>query len=302
MKDRTMSRTTTTTTEDMGLPWEELGKHRAAGAFFRTAIELSLHPIRFTRRMSSDGGLHEPLLFFWLIVSMSILVAFPLALSYFSLAAPPAESVSREAYNLHLLPPRITGFLVIILPVILLLGALSLITAGTVFYLAGRFFGVNAWEAAVSIWCYAKCSAMVPVVMAEILVLLITVTCYVISRSDPGMMGLCRQTARISLIAGALTALLLSAGLFFTHLIAGTIQVFHLDPASGTAAALAGTAMICFAAWGPIVSLNLWGIRGAATATSSMLFLLVVLWISGWLFQPIGESQPTDSMGDVQNG
>lgn len=275
------------------LPWEHLGANPSIQAFLLTALELVLHPVRFSRRMATEGGLHEPLMFFWVTMTIATLSSFPLALSYFGVAGPSPQSVSISTYNLHLLPSRLTGFLVLILPVLMFVGAVFLLVGGTIFYLAGQFFGIRRWEGAVTILSYAKSGSLIPLVVAELLLFLLVVACYVVTLIAPEYSDLATRLLTTSLPFTAVLMVLLSAAVFFTLLLAGTIQTFQLDAASGTAASLSGIVLVFVTGIAPPVSYRMWGITGVAVTTGVLLLFFVVLWLTGWLIRPSTPSGST---------
>ncbi len=273
------------------LPWENLGAHRPATAFMRTAGELMLHPVRFAERMASAGGLYEPFMFFWITLSAAIISSFPLALAYFGLTAPPPQTVSISTYNLHLLPSRLTGFLVIMLPVLMFVGAVFLVAGGTLLYIAGQFFGLHRWEGAVTILSYAESASLIPVVIGELLLGLMAGSCYAVKLTSPAHTNIATNIMSRALPVLTILALLISLTIFFTVLFAGTIRTFRLDSASGIAATLAGVALISVSALGPVVSYRLWGLAGVGVVTGALLLSFAVLWLTGWFLRPTTEPE-----------
>lgn len=273
------------------LRWEELGRQSPARAFRLSLTELILHPLRFFDRMATEGGLREPLMFFWIMSAAMILLGFPLALAHFGLTAPDPAVVSPETYHLHLLAPRVTGFAAVLLPVILLLGGTGQVVAGTLFHLAARLFGARNWEGSVSIWLYAKSAAGFPFVAAEALLCGVTIAAYVTTLAFPAAAPTAAQIARlcpwILLAAGAI-----SAAEFVVCAVSGCVRAFDLEPANGAAAALAGTLLTALVFGGPAVG---WLLRGAvgASVAGGVAFLLVIG------LAVVGSLLPVPEQGDL---
>jgi hypothetical protein len=241
-----------------------------------------LHPRRFFDRMATGGGLREPLMFFWIMSAALIVLGFPLALAHFGLTAPDPAEVSPEAYSLHLLAPRVTGFAAVLLPVILLVGGMGQVVAGSIFHLAARLFGARNWEGSVSIWLYAKSAAGFPFVAAEGLLCGVTVAAYLITLAVPAAGPVAAQVAGlcpwILLAAGAI-----SVAEFFLNVICGCIRAFDLEPANGVAAALAGTLLTLVVFGGPAAGWLFRGAVGGAVAGGLAILLVVGLAVVGSL-------------------
>ena len=276
------------------LAWEDLSAHAPSAAFRQTLKELLLRPGLFFEKMSTTGGLREPLAFFWVILTIMILLSFPLALSYFALAAPAPMEVSTEVYNRHLLLPRAAGFLTVLLPVVLAVAGAMIVLGGTVFHLGARFFGARNWEGSVSIWCYAKSAGMAPVALAEAAACVVCIGCYLLTLAWPGARPAAASVARWSLFGlggGAAVGVLLS----LTALFHGCIRAFKLSAERGAAAVLAGVLLVGALAAGVGYAFLKRGLRGGLIASGAaavaLAILLVMHILSGGLSDKAQDAQ-----------
>lgn len=269
------------------LSWEDLKHHSGVSAFFSTSYELLLHPIRFARKMSPDGGLHEPLLLLWIFASIAVLASFPLTLIYFQISAPAPATISAHTYALHLLPLRVAGILAIILPLMLFSVGIMAIFAGTLFFLAGSFFGLQDWEATVSALAYAIVGALLSFVTFEGLWGGLIFLLYLINWMEPTYSEVVSEIASTSLIVGGICCVISSLFLFFLVLGSCITEIFQLDATSSIAAILSGLILSCVVFIGPVVSSHIWGLTGFGVSLAAVIVLLATLWISGWLLKPI---------------
>lgn len=271
------------------LPWEAPGSGSILPAFVQTCHQLLLHPRTFFERMARSGGLDEPLLLCSLVSGLIVFLAFPIALMHFLLTAPGAGTVSVSEYNRHLFPSRFTGFLVISLPVLLFLSNLILIGAGMLFHLAIRIFGGGKREESMSILIYAKTAGALPLLIAELVMLLAALACLGGSHVLPDLPLPLERVLNICIGGSAATGVLLSVVVFFLALISGTSTVWRLDVPRATAGSVAGMLLLCFVFLGPLVAWPLWGIVGAAIVLVLALLITVALLVTGqWLVSSAG--------------
>ncbi len=261
------------------LDWENLSQQSSGVAFRRSLKELVLHPGRFFDRMATTGGLREPLTFLLLIGAAMILMSFPLALSYFGLTAPdPLDpEVTTQQYNWHLLAPRLSGFITVLLPVTLVVAGVLAVAEGTFFHLGARFFGARNWEGSVSIWCYAKSAGGAAAVAAEAVACVIAIACYLLTLVWPAARPGAARLVQVGLLALGGAALLGSVLLFFSALGRGCIHSFRLPAERGVAAALAGVLLATLAAAGIGVGFLKWGLVGGLITAASAAILAVIL-------------------------
>jgi hypothetical protein len=255
--------------------WESPGEAGVLDAFSVTLRELVLHPARFFGGMSLTGGLREPLAMFWLLLAVGVLLSFPLALAHFSLTAPDPQTAQ---YSAHLLLPRAAGFLTLMLPLVLFAAGLVLVVQGTMFHATARFFGAPNWEGSVSVWCYARSAALVPMVTGEALAMLTSLACCVLVLAWPELRSTAGQVSRWSLLVLAGLGCVCSEAVFAAAILAGCVQAFQLPGERGAAAALAGVLLVLlvtvalgwvFFATGFLVGLS------AAGATSALVLICV---------------------------
>lgn len=247
--------------DDQLLAWENLGAHPPARAFRQSLRELLFRPSRFFDKMATSGGLREPLMFAWIETTLMVLLGFPLALSYFALTAPRPMEVSVAVYNMHLLAPRVTGFAVVLLPVVLVAAAVSLVAGGSLFHLGARLFGARNWEGSVSIWCYAKSAGAAPLAVAEGLLCALCIVCYPITLLWPEARGALGSVAETSLLVLGGLGVLMSAAVFFIATATGCMRVWGLERAEGAAAALAGALVAGAPTLGVALAFRFWGAK-----------------------------------------
>ena len=275
------------------LDWENLGAHPTGRAFWRTLKQLVFSQNTFFGRMATTGGLREPLMFMWLLLTAAIVMSLPLTLSHFALTAPDPASVSVETYNLHLLAPRVAGFLTTLLPFTLCVAGVLVVTGGTGFHLGAKFFGARNWEGSVSIWCYAKSAAFAPVVAAEAAVCAVSVLGWLLALAWPASKETAGMVAHWSIMVLGCGAALCSVALFFAGVLHGCTRSFNLEPAEGAAAALAGVLAISLP--GGLVGFGFyqWGAKGGATcAVTAVLIVIVMLVAHRFAAQPARPERP----------
>lgn len=262
---------------DRMLAWEDLSARRPAAAFQDTLRELIFEQGKFFDRMAVTGGLREPLTFFWLLLAGGILMSFPLALAQFALTAPDPMQVSAEVYNLHLLPPRATGFLTVLLPVTLCLAGMAMVIQGTIFHLGGKFFGARNWEGSVSIWCYARSAGLAPIVAAEAVACAVSIPAWLVTLVWPGGRPAVGAVAHWCLLVLGCVAGVCAIVLFVSAVIRGCIRAFRLPPEVGLAAAVAGLLLTLAIAAFLGTGFLRWGLLGGAVTTASSALILIVL-------------------------
>ena len=227
--------------------------------------------------MATSGGLHEALAFFWILLALAILMSFPLALACFGLTAPDASAVSTRLYNRHLLAPRVAGFVTVLLPVALALGAVLMVLAGTVFHLGARCFEARTWEGSVSVWIYAKCAGMIPVVAAEALACAICTTGYLLTLLWPSARPAAGSVAGVGLVALGGVALMCGVVLFMAALVQGCTRSSRLPRERGVAAALAGVLLVTLMAFGILYGFWRRGPLGGMVAVSTSALAATIL-------------------------
>lgn len=266
------------------LPWEAPSSGSILRAFMRTCRELLLHPRLFFNRMARSGGLDEPLLLFSVVSGLIILLAFPIALVHFHLTAPGSGTVPISEYNRHLFPSRLTGLLVISLPVLLFLGNLMLIVAGMLFHLAARVFGGGTREESISILIYAKTAGALPLFIAELVMLLAGLACLGASYVPPNLAFSIERMLNISIGVSTAAGMLVSVPVFIIVLVSGTSTIWRIDMSRAAAASLAGMLLVTSVFLGPPVGWLLYGSVGAGIVVLMAGLSVIALFVSGhWL-------------------
>jgi len=228
------------------LPWENLSARSASGAFRAGLCDLALHPRRFYPGVATSGGLHEPLMFFAILLGATIIVSFLAALAYFGLAQAPVhtggtgllalQTADVRAYELLALPSRALTVTLVLLPEVLVLGAVIMVGLGTLFHLGGKPFGADPWEGSVSVWLYAASAALVPLAIASVLILIGSVGCHLFVSTESGIPPALSTGVRIACSVGAIAALIL----LLVHALLGCIHTLGLDASTAGAATAAG--------------------------------------------------------------
>jgi len=259
------------------LSWENLASQSPWVAFRQSLMNVLLSPGRFFQNMATSGGLREPLTFCWLIVGSMLLMSFPLALSYFLLTAPDPVTVSPADYNACLLAPRITGFLTVLLPVVLVLYGVVLLVEGSIFHLGARLFGARNWEGSVSIWAYARGAGLAPMAAAEALGCVVSIGCYLLALALPGSRAGFASAAQSCLFVLLIVGGGLGVLVQLVALILGCIKSFRLGTAQGAAAALCGLLLLVVIAVGIRFGFVKWGLKGGFVTVGSSIVLLVIV-------------------------
>ncbi len=218
------------------LPWEDLSARSAGSAFGVSLRDLAVHPRRFYSRVATSGGLHEPLMFFAILLGATIILAFLAALAYFGLAAVPTQPGS---YDLLALPSRALTVTLVLLPEVLVGGAALMVALGTLFHLGGKLFGAGPWEGSVSVWLYAASAALAPLTVASALVLIGSCGCHLFGLTGAGVPQIFSTITRIVCFVGLGVALIL----LVVHAALGCIHTLRLDASSAGAATAAGLLM-----------------------------------------------------------
>jgi len=233
--------------EDQLLAWENLGAQPARHAFGRSLWELLVRPGSFFRKMAVTGGLDEPIAFFALVLTALILVSFPAALAYFGLAAPDPERMAPEVYRGYVLPARLTGLSLVVLPLAVVGASVVAVLLGSLFHMGAKAFGARNWEGSVSVWLYSLSAALVPVTTAVSIVFVVALGGYLLGIPWPATRGatgaISQSAATILLLAGPLAGLLL----LLTDAIVGCARAFQLDGVNGAAAGLSGLLLVAVA-------------------------------------------------------
>jgi hypothetical protein len=256
--------------EDHLLAWENLGAQPARRAFRRSLWELLVRPGSFFRKMAVTGGLDEPIAFFAIVLTALILVSFPAALAYFGLAAPDPERMAAEVYRSYVLPARLAGLVLVLLPVAVVGASVAAVLLGTLFHVGGKTFGAHNWEGSVSVWLYSASAGLVPVVAAVSIVLVVALGGYLLGIPWPASKGttgaIAQGTATILLLAGPLAGLLF----LLVDVIVGCTRAFELDGVQGAAAGVSGLLLVAVAAGAALWAYKrggvVWGLIAAGTA------------------------------------
>ena len=271
------------TPQQKRLCWENGHGNGAPRRFGRSLSKLLRHPRVFFQQMAPDGGLNEPLTFFWWMAGSSLLLSFPVALLSAGFLTPETDAAAPSAARAPLLVPQLAGLLLLLAPVLLPLGGVLLIGVGSAFYLGARFFGADRWEPCVSLVCYAKGAAYVPFVLGELSSVLLLSVCHLATALRPEQAPALGKTARYGLMTLAVLAVICGLVLFLLTLITGCVETFQLDGASGTASALAGL-LVALAAF--VACPASWYLGGLGTGWKTTLAVAVVLLIL-WLLSRI---------------
>ncbi|KPK66305.1 MAG: hypothetical protein AMK73_00350 [Planctomycetes bacterium SM23_32] len=253
------------------LAWEDLGSRPAGAAFRQSMAELLAHPARFFRRMATTGGLHEPLAFFAFTFTAALLVAFPAALSYFGVAAPDPERTAQQVYSLYVVPARITGLLVALLPLAVVAACTLMVLLGGLFHAAARPFGARNWEGSVSAWLYAGSAALSPSVLSLAAVLIVALGGYLIGLLWPGAKDTAAAFARWTLLVLGSAGLLAGLILLVMDAMVGCTQAFRLDAMLGAAAGVSGLLLVGVAVGLSTWSFASWGLAGGLIVTGAWL-------------------------------
>jgi hypothetical protein len=271
MTDRATASGAAGVAEKESLEWENLGAHASGRAFRKSLGELLLRPGRFFRKMALRGGLHEPLTFFGILLGVLILLAFPAALSYFGLTAPDPAETPVEVYQLHTLPSRVTGVLLVLLPVAVVVGVAATALLGSLFHGPAKLFGARNWEGSVSVWAYSSAAALVPPVAVAALIFVVSLAGYLLALAWPGVRepagDVARWVATAALPAGGLVGLVL----LVRNTIKGCSQAFGLDGSPGVAAALSGLLLIAALTVACIAAYRQWGFAGGTIVLGGVL-------------------------------
>jgi hypothetical protein len=265
------------------LSWESLGAQPAGRAFRRSLAELLARPRRFFRRMALNGGLHEPLTFFALMLAAAVVLSFPAALSYFGVAAPDPDQVSPDVYRAYALPARWSGMLLVLLPLVLVGAGVAMVLLGTLFHAGSKPFGTGNWEGSVSVWLYAGAAALAPTVLAVAVFFGVSLAGYLLGLALPAAGDAAGAFVRWTFLILCPAALLAAAALLVVGTTVGCTQAFGLDPLLGAAAAVSGLLVVAaavalstwsFVRWGGPVGLVVaggWALLSVAVATGALM-------------------------------
>lgn len=143
------------------LPWEAPGRMGASRAFARSLWLLWLHPRRFFRLMAVDGGLYEPLCFFWLGLGLFLLAAFPAALASHGLAAAARDVPALGAAPWRTLAAKGLGLALATAPLSMPIAALAVLGAMAVYFCGASLTGETRLEGALSAGLYLAGGALV---------------------------------------------------------------------------------------------------------------------------------------------
>ncbi len=259
------------------LPWEDLGSRPAADAFKGSLKELIGRPQGFFGRMALSGGLHEPLTFFSIVLGLTVVVAFPAAISYFGLTAPDPGVTDPEVYQLHTLPSRVTGLLVVLLPLVLVAAGAAMVLVGSLFHLPGRLFGADRWEGSVGLWLYSGAAGLLGPLAAGTVVLVVSLAGFLLSLVLPAAeapaAAVARWSATILLPAGLLAGTVLCV----RSLVVGCRRTFELDAASGWSATLSGLLLIAVLGTACLLSFSRMSFTAGTVVSGGLLLAATVL-------------------------
>jgi hypothetical protein len=253
------------------LPWEDLGSRPAGPALRRSLGELLAHPARFYRRMATTGGLHEPMTFFAVVLVAAVLLAFPATLSFHAVAAPAPEEVAAEVSAAYALPARLSGLLLVLLPLTAVAGCLAATLLGGLFHAGAKLFGAHNYEGSLSVWFYTLSAALVPLTLALSVLLVVSLGGYLLGVPWPALRESAAPFARWTALVLGSAALLAASVLVVVHCVVGCTQAFGLDAMLGAAAAVAG-----LLAAGGAAGLCAWSLRARGPALGLAVTGLVV--------------------------
>jgi hypothetical protein len=259
------------------LSWEDLGSRPAGRAFRQSLMELLARPGSFFRKMALSGGLHEPLAFFAVILTLAVVVGFPAALSYYGLAAPDPERVAPEVYQTYVLPVRWSGLLLVLLPLVVVAGGAATVLLGTLFHAGGKAFGTRNWEGSVSIYLYSASAALVPLLLALAVVFLVALAGYLIAIPWPASRGATVPLARWASLVLFPAGILAGLALFAADAAIGCTRAFDLDPMLGAAAGVSGMLLTAIVVAGSIWSFNRWGLGWGIAAVAAWACVATVI-------------------------
>ena len=259
------------------LSWENLSAQPPWSAFWQSLKELAFHPADFFDKMAVSGGLHEPLTFLWIVIFVTVLPTFPLALSYFGLTAPDPGRVPAEVYHAHLLLPRAAGFVTVLLPLALVLCAFLAVVCGSVLHLAAGLFGACRWEGSVSVWCYSTSSGLVPVTASVGAGAVVSILCWLCALFWPGAREGAASVACVALWGLLGAALLVGIVAFLVALLTGCARSLKLSGARGAAAALLGLVLVGMPLILSPLSVHFWGGRAGLIVLGVFAFFVILL-------------------------
>ena len=253
------------------LAWEHLGSVPAAGAFRQALAGLLWRPHRFFARMAVTGGLYEPLTFFAILLAAAVAVAFPAALSYYGVAAPDRERVSADVYRFYVLPARVTGLLLVLLPLVVVAGSAAMVLLGSLYHAGAKAFGARNWEGSVSVWLYSAGAALAPPVAALAVFLPVCLAGYLLSLQWPEVHEPAASLAHWMALALGSAGLLGGAAALIVDLTVGCGQASRLEPQVGAAAGVAGLAVVVAATGGVVWTFGRWGPAWGLAAAAACL-------------------------------
>ena len=272
-----MTQQATTEPKQGLLSWENLGGGSAGAAFRRSLAELLTHPGRFFEKMAVSGGLFEPLTFFAVVLGLGIVLAFPAALTSLQLAAPDPELLGAEAYAAALLPARVTGLLLVLLPLVLAAACMLMVLLGTLFHAGARPFGARNWEGSVSLWLYTSAAALVPLVAGAAVVFAVSLAGWILGLLWPETQAAAHQSAawtgRLLLAAG----LLAGAALMVLDAAVACARAFGREPVLGAAAAVSGLVVVGLASGGTVWAFGHVGPTAGAAVAAGLTCAATVL-------------------------
>ncbi len=263
------------------LPWEDLGSRPAGRALRRSLAELLAHPARFYRRMATTGGLHEPMTFFAALLVAAVLLAFPATLSFHAVAAPAPEEVAAEVSAAYAFPARVSGLLLVLLPLTAVGGCVAATLLGGLFHAGAKLFGARNYEGSLSVWFYALSAALALLALALAVLLAVSLGGYLLAMPWPALGEAAAPFARWTALVLGSAALLAGAALLVVHCVVGCTQAFGLDAMLGAAAAVAGLLAAGGAAGLCAWSLRARGLAAGLAVTALVLLLCVAVSVGG---------------------
>ncbi|MCD6417021.1 MAG: hypothetical protein J7M08_10075 [Planctomycetes bacterium] len=269
-----MNETAPNTAQAGLLSWEDLGRQPAGRAFRRSLALLLRRPPDFFGRMAQSGGLHEPVTFFLIVLGALIVLAFPAALALLGLIAPDPAKTPADLYQLQILPSRVCGLLLVLLPLALVAAATVMVLLGTLFQVGGRPFGAGGWEASVSVWLYSGAAALCPVVAAAGLALVVSLVGFLLSLPWPGLRPVAAEVANWATWIASPIAGLVALVLLTRSLACGCAGAFHLEGTQGAAAAVSGLLLVAATVGGCWI---IFARRGLAMGLAALALCLIII-------------------------
>jgi hypothetical protein len=194
--------------------------------------------------MAVSGGLHEPISFFAILLTLALLFALPAALAYVGLTAPSPERVEPQVYSMATLPARVAIVVVVVLPLALVAGSVAVLLLGTLFHAGSVLFGRRSWEGSVSVWLYTAGGMLAPVVAWLTVTFAAALAGYLLGLAWPDTREGATDVVRWAVYISGGLAGALALDILLTGTLVGCAQAFRQDAVTGAASGLTGLAAL----------------------------------------------------------